>query len=348
MLMHAGRLSLGAIAAGLTDRRMLVVLDSCEHLIDVAAQMASTLRASSTSLHLLATSREALRIPGELVRQVPPLDIPDEFANCNEILQASAVQLFVAHGLASDPLFPVDERSVLLIGLVCRRLDGIPLVIELAAARAAVLSIEVQAENFDDHFRLLNGGYRTAWPRHLTLKAALDWSYRLLDDNERTLLRWLGVFTSSFSLADAFNVVKECGFSQNELFDALGGLVSKSLVIHECADATPRYRLLETTRAYALHQLEDSGERKAAALAHANYFQLIFSQTRYLHAESTPRAWLTRFRNELGNLRAAFDWAFSPNGDCDVGVALAAVAVPLLFDVCWSTCAGSEPVSHST
>ena len=117
-----------------------------------------------------------------------------------------------------------------------------------------------------------------------------------------------------------------------------------------CVEAftTPPDPQIRNNAWYALHQLEDSGERKAAALAHANYFQLIFSQTRYLHAESTPRAWLTRFRNELGNLRAAFDWAFSPNGDCDVGVALAAVAVPLLFDVCWSTSAGSEPTSHST
>jgi predicted ATPase/DNA-binding winged helix-turn-helix (wHTH) protein len=333
MSMPAGRLSLGDIVASLTGRRMLIVLDNCEHLIDVAAHMASALVASNASLRVLATSREALRVPEELRYHVPPLDLPDERDEGDAILEASAVELFVTRARATDPQFPLDARSVQLIALVCRRLDGIPLAIELAAARAAVLGVDVLNDHLDDHFRILTGGFRTALPRHQTLKATFDWSYRLLDDTERKLLRWLGVFINGFSFDAAFHVVEACGFSQSEVVDALGGLVSKSLVIRECVETTPRYRLLEITRAYARQRLEDFGECKPAALAHAHYFQSVFSQSPCLRGEPTPRAWLARLRSELGNLRAALDWAFSPDGDRRVGVELAAVAVPFFFDV---------------
>jgi predicted ATPase/DNA-binding winged helix-turn-helix (wHTH) protein len=338
MSMPAGRLCLSDIVTGLAGRRMLIVLDNCEHLIEVAAKMASALSASSASLRVLATSREALRVPGELLLHIPPLDVPHERAGCDEILEANAVRLFVERARATDSQFPLDERSVLLIGLVCRRLDGIPLAIELAAARAAVLGIEVIADHLADHLRILTGGFRTALPRHQTLKATLDWSYRLLDDNERKLLRGLGVFMDGFSFDAAFYVVKGYGLSHSEVLDALGGLVSKSLVIRECAGATPRYRLLAITRAYAMQQLEDFGERKAAALAHANYFHAVFSEASCLRAGPTPRGRLARYVNELGNLRAALDWAFSPDGDRAIGIALAAVAVPFLFDVSLVEC----------
>jgi predicted ATPase/DNA-binding winged helix-turn-helix (wHTH) protein len=275
IMMPAGRLSLDDIVYGLSGRRLLLVLDNCEHLIDIAAQIAGALAASNASVHVLATSREALRVPGELLYHVPPLDVPDESARGDAILDASAVQLFIARARAADEQFPLDECSVRLVGLVCRRLDGIPLAIELAAARAAVLGIEILSDHLDDDFRLLTGGFRTALPRHQTLKATFDWSYRLLDDAERKLLRWLGVFTNGFSFDAAYQIVKVCGFSQNQVLDALGGLVSKSLVIRECAGATPRYRLFDITRAYAMHQLKDCGECDAAALAYANYFQAV-------------------------------------------------------------------------
>jgi predicted ATPase/DNA-binding winged helix-turn-helix (wHTH) protein len=333
MPMTAGRLSLGDIVAGLTGKRILVVLDNCEHLVDVAAQMASALATANPSLRVLATSREALRVPGELLYHVPPLDVPNEHDLGDAILEASAVELFVTRARATDPQFSLDACSVQLIGVVCRRLDGIPLAIELAAARAAVLGVEVLNDHLDDQFRILTGGFRTALPRHQTLKATFDWSYRLLDDTERKLLRWLGVFTNGFSFDAAFHVVKGCGFSESHVFDALSGLVSKSLVIRECADTTPRYRLLEITRAYAMQQLEDFGECRPAALAHAKYFRSVFGQSPCLCGEPTRRAWLTRLRSELGNVRAALDWAFAADGDRMVGVELATVAVPFLFDV---------------
>ncbi|MCU9951822.1 helix-turn-helix transcriptional regulator [Burkholderia sp. BKH01] len=328
----AGSLTLEAVLASVANRRMLLVLDNCEHLLDAAAQIATALTESDTGLCVLATSREALRIQGERLCPIPPLDVPREGADDAGILSASAVQLFSARARAADPRFPLDERSVALMASVCRRLDGLPLAIELAAARAAVLGIDVLAAHLDDHFRLLTGGFRTALPRHQTLQAMYDWSYRLLGDAERLLLRWLGVFRDSFSIDAVRDIVGTKGLVDADLLDTIAGLVSKSLLSLESAHGAPRYRLLTTTRAYALQQLENNGECAAAARAHANYFHTLF---RLAPSGDGPRAdsRLDVIRRELGNLRAALDWAFSPNGDADVGIALAAVAVPCLFDL---------------
>jgi predicted ATPase/DNA-binding winged helix-turn-helix (wHTH) protein len=331
---RAGRTSVADIADGLTGRSMLLVLDNCEHVIDVAAEMASFARAASPEITVLATSREALRVPGELVYYVQPLDVPDEDGSRDEILGASAVQLFTTRACAADPRFSLNERSVRQIGSVCRRLDGIPLAIELAAARAAVLGLEVLTEHLDDHFRMLTGGLRTALPRHQTLKATLDWSNRLLMEPERKLLRRLGIFTGGFSLDAVHYVVNKIGLSQAQVLDALGSLVAKSLVVRVCTGASPRYRLLAITRAYALQQLEDFGEHRVAALSHALYLQWFFSRTPSLPPFARPlRAALAEFQLELGNLRAALDWAFSPDGDRALGVTLSAVALPHLFNM---------------
>ena len=329
----AGSLTLEAVLASVANRRMLLVLDNCEHLLDAAAQIATALTESDAGLCVLATSREALRIQGERLCPIPPLDVPCEGADDAEILRASAVQLFSARARAADPRFPLHGRSVSLMASVCRRLDGLPLAIELAAARAAVLGIDVLAAHLDDHFRLLTGGFRTALPRHQTLQAMYDWSYRLLGDAERLLLRWLGVFRDSFSIDAVREIVGTKGLVDADLLDTIAGLVSKSLLSLESAHGAPRYRLLTTTRAYALQQLANNGECAAAALAHANYFHRLFRLAP--GGDDAPRAEsrLDVIRRELGNLRAALDWAFSPNGDAQVGIALAAVAVPCLFDL---------------
>ncbi|RQR45799.1 transcriptional regulator [Burkholderia sp. Bp9140] len=318
--------TLEAVLASVAHRRMLLVLDNCEHLLDAAARIAAVLTESDTGLRVLATSREALRIHGERQCPVPPLDVPDERAGAAETLGASAVQLFAARARAAAPRFPLDERSVSLMASVCRRLDGLPLAIELAAARAAVLGIDVLAAHLDDHFRLLTGGFRTALPRHRTLQAMYDWSYRLLGDAERVLLRWLGVFRDGFSIDAVRDVVGTRLGVDADLLDTIAGLVSKSLVSVENAHGAPRYRLLTTTRAYALQQLANNGECAEAALAHAHYFHALFTL-----APGGSR--LDRVRGELGNLHAALDWAFSPDGDAETGIALAAVAVPCLFDL---------------
>jgi predicted ATPase/DNA-binding winged helix-turn-helix (wHTH) protein len=333
MKLPAGRLSPDLIGAEIAGRRLLIVLDNCEHVIDAAAEMARAMTAANPALCVLATSREALRIQDEVLYHVPSLDVPQDASLSIEILQTSAVQLFLARARTIDPCFSSDEHSIFLTGLVCRRLDGIPLAIELAAARAAVLGIEVLADHLDERFRILTGGFRGVLPRHQTLKAMLDWSYRLLDDTERTLLRWLGVFLNGFSFDAACHMVAAHGFSQTEILDALSGLVSKSLVIHDSGAVPSRYRLLATTRAYALQQLEDNGERKAAALAHATWVRTVFDRAPYHRTERPPAQWLAEFRHEVDNLRTALDWAFSPGGDRSVGIELSAMAVPFLFDV---------------
>ncbi|SDH00606.1 Predicted ATPase [Paraburkholderia phenazinium] len=333
MKLPAGRRLLRDIAACMAGRRVLIVLDNCEHIMDAAAEIASAMTAGNPLLGVLATSREALRIKDEVLQRVPSLEVPAQDCASEAILQASAVRLFLARARGIDPQFASDERSIFLTGLVCRRLDGIPLAIELAAARAAVLGIEVLAGHLDERLRILGGGFRSALPRHQTLKATLDWSYRLLDDTERSLLRRLGVFLNGFAFEAVCHVMTGHGFSCTEILDALGGLVSKSLVVQESNAAGARYRLLETTRAYALQQLEDNGERDAASLAHAAYFCTFFERAPHRRIECPLGEWLAEFRHELGNLRAALDWAFSPHGDRRVGVELAAVAVPYLFDV---------------
>lgn len=329
----AGSLTLEAVLASVANRRMLLVLDNCEHLLDAAARIASALTESDAGLRVLATSREALRIQGERLCPIPPLEVPREGADDAETLGASAVQLFSARVQAADPRFPLDERSVSLMASVCRRLDGLPLAIELAAARAAVLGIDVLAAHLDDHFRLLTGGFRTALPRHQTLQAMYDWSYRLLGDAERLLLRWLGVFRGTFSIDAVREIVGATRLADADLLDTIAGLVSKSLLSLESAHGAPRYRLLTTTRAYALQQLENNGECAAAARAHANYFHALFRLAPVDDGGTLGESRLDVIRRELGNLRAALDWAFSSNGDAEIGIALAAVAVPCLFDL---------------
>jgi predicted ATPase len=326
-------LSLAHIAHEMSGKRLLILLDNCEHVIEAAATMAEVLAAAGDGMRVLATSREALRARGEVLYQVPPLDVPARENPTYDVLQTGAVQLFLARARALDPHFSSDERSVFLIGEVCRYLDGIPLAIELAAARAAVFGSEVLAARLDDSLRILSGGCRTGLPRHQTLKATLDWSYRLLDDIERTNLRWLGVFVDAFTFDSVCHIGASRGLTQAEVMEALGGLVSKSLVIRTDASLLPRYRLLATTRAYALQQLDDHGERDAAALAHATWFCELFKRTQPALAPTSSNNRLADFWHELGNVRAALDWAFSSKGNDVVGVELSAIAVPYLFDL---------------
>ena len=270
----AGSTSSDAVGERLANRRILVVLDNCEHLIEAAAQLADILTDAHAGLSVLATSREALRVKGERLRPVSPLALPHECDGRDAMLAASAVQLFIARARAVDPRFPLDERSLAAMAAICRRLDGLPLAIELAAARAAVLGMEALATHLDDMFRMLTGGFRTALPRHQTLQAMYDWSYRLLGDTERRLLRWLGVFRDDFSLEAILGVVEGQAFSTADILDAMTGLVSKSLVIREEAQGASCYRLLATTRAYARQQLENNGECKAASLSYARYLKM--------------------------------------------------------------------------
>ncbi|MBN3759665.1 winged helix-turn-helix domain-containing protein [Burkholderia sp. Ac-20365] len=331
--LSASRTALAQIAAEWREREALVVLDNCEQVLEIVAAMAESLTGAGSRMRVLATSREALRVRDEIVYQVPPLPVPASDDPGTDVLNTPAVRFFLARAQADGAQFALDETSIRLTGEVCRRLDGIPLALELAASRAAVLGIGLLAEHLDDRFRILTGGRRTALPRHQTLKATLDWSYRLLNRDEQKLLRWLGMFVNGFTLDAACAMAEHAGLARMEALDAVSGLVSRSLLTTDFEGSSYRYRLLESTRAYALQQLDDNGERVPAAGAHAALFLQMLETAQKRWAERPLVEWLSEFTRELGNVRTALDWTLGERGDHATGIALAAVTVPYLYDL---------------
>jgi len=332
LTLPAGAESPERVASALAAKRLLLVLDNCEHVIEAAARMAEALRRANPHARVLATSREPLRAPGEYVYRVLSLQVPAEGTEDREdLLEAAAVKLFVARARAVDLRFSPDARTAAITGAICRRLDGIPLAIELAAARTATLGLEELAARLDDRFRLLTGGHRTALPRHQTLRATLDWSYELLPAIERTVLHRLAIFAGGFTLAAASRVATTAALDAPAVVDSVTNLAAKSLVVVEIGGAATRYRLLETTRAYALEKLTASGELDQVARRHAEYYRDLFERA---EAELETRAtveWGAAYGRQIDNVRAALDWAFSPNGDASIGAALTAASVPLWF-----------------
>ena len=331
--LSASRTALAQIAAEWREREALVVLDNCEQVLEIVAAIAEALTGAGSRMRVLATSREALRVRDEIVYQLPPLSVPTANDPGADVLRTAAVRFFLARAQADGAQFSLDETSIRLTGEVCRRLDGIPLALELAASRAAVLGIGLLAEHLDDRFRILTGGRRTALPRHQTLKATLDWSYRLLSQDEQKLLRWLGTFVNGFTLDAACAMATHAGLARMESLDAVSGLVSRSLLSTDFEGSSYRYRLLETTRAYALQQLDDNGERTSAAGAHATLFLELLETARKRWTERPVVEWLGEFTRELGNVRTALDWSLGERGDHATGIALAAVTVPYLYDL---------------
>src|SRR5580704_15122856 len=261
-----------AVATALRAKQLMLVLDNCEHVIDAAARMAEALLRANPAARVIATSREPLRAEGEWVYPLPPLAVPTEGSRDGEDpLRYGAVRLFVERARAAAPHFSPDARVAAAIAGICRRLDGIPLAIELAAARIAALGIEGVAARLDDRFRLLAGGRRTALPRHQTLRATMDWSYELLTKPERVVLRRLAIFAGGFTLQAASGVAADDEIAASEVVDCVTNLVTKSLVIADVGGATARYRLLETTRAYALDKLGEAGNFDTAAQRHARH-----------------------------------------------------------------------------
>ena len=299
-----------SLAKALRDQDTLILLDNCEHLIDGAAKFCAQLVRDCPRLRILATSREPLGIDGEHVYRVPSLTLPPgEAEAADDIAAADAVRLFVDRARAQDPGFVLDEPSAPLVAMVCRRLDGIPLALELAAARLSSMSIRQVSERLDQRFRLLTGGSRNAMPRQRTLQAAVDWSFELLGRAEREVLRWLSVFAGGFEL-DAAEVI--CAAGDIDVFDAadlLGSLVSKSLVVADRAPSgSVRYRMLETIRQYAAQDLLRTGgeaEVLAARDRHAGYFLGLAEQAAPALSGHGQGAWLRRLDVEWENLRAA-------------------------------------------
>ena len=317
------------IASAISTKRLLLVLDNCEHLVDPSARMAQALLRASPGVSLLITSREPLRVEGEYVYRVLPLAMPPEGTDMEEdVFRYDAVRLFVTRARAAEPRFTPDARIAPAVAAIARRLDGMPLAIELAAACVPSFGVDGIAARLDDRFRLLTSGNRTALPRHQTLHATLDWSCDLLSELERVVLRRLAVFCRYFALEAASAVAASGDVSAGDVEHALAGLVIRSLVCANVSSAVPYYRLLETTRAYALERLRESGEFGALARRHAEYQCTLCEQTELEWGTSPPVDWLAVYGHQIDNVRLALDWAFSHSGDAGIGMTLAVAAVP--------------------
>jgi predicted ATPase/DNA-binding winged helix-turn-helix (wHTH) protein len=320
-----------AVARAISDMKILLVLDNCEHLIEVAASLTETLLAYCPRATILTTSRETLRVQGERVYRVPPLDVPaTEPGEADDILVYSAPELFITRANELGVDFSSDTKHLSMIAGICRRLDGIPLAIEFAAARAATLGLDMVARGLRDRFALLTGGRRTARPRHQTLRATLDWSYELLPEPERCLLRRLAVFQGGFTLEAATSVTGDDDDRASNITDRLANLVEKSLVATIGSLPGARWRLLETIREYAFEKLDAAGEQERIRHRHAAYYRDLFVGAEMEASTRLARDWLSDYACEIDNLRTALDWAFLPaESDVLVGIELTAAAVPL-------------------
>jgi predicted ATPase/DNA-binding winged helix-turn-helix (wHTH) protein len=324
-----------ALLSFVREQRMLLVLDSCEHVIETAAAAAERIFSEASQVHILATSRESLRVEGEYVYHVPPLGCPPGAAGLKaaEAMSFSAVRLFVERVCASGGPFVLSDTDAPIVADLCRRLDGVALALELAASRVAALGIRGTAALLDSQFRLLWQGRRTALPRHQTLGATLDWSHNLLSEFERVVLRRLAVFVGTFSLEAAQSVAAETPVDRAQVVEAVASLVAKSLVATEIGATSVRYRLLDTTRAYALGKLIRSGEASAVALRHATYFREVLERYDSVASRLCKPTGAAVHREHVSNVRAALEWSFAAQGDLDLGTALAAASAPLFLEM---------------
>ena len=310
-----GRSTMDTLLRFVADRKMLVVLDNCEHLLDASAALVVALL-GCPELTLLATSREPIGILGEASWRIPSLSLADE-----------AVELFSDRARLARPDFSITDDAAATVTEICRRLDGMPLAIELAAARVRALSLDEILGGLRDRFRLLTGGARTAVRRQQTLRASVDWSHALLSEPERVLFRRLAVFLGGFDLDAAQAVCGGGDMERYQVLDQLGLLVDKSLVVAENTSGRTRYRLLETVRQYALEKLGESGEADAVRAGHRNHYTAIAAELDTpAHAGHERR--LEQAETEIDNLRAAFAWS-RENADVELALALASSLQPL-------------------
>ncbi|MBV8407903.1 MAG: winged helix-turn-helix domain-containing protein [Alphaproteobacteria bacterium] len=331
-LESGGTVTARQVARALADRCLLLVLDTCEHVVAAAAAMAQELLQAGAAAHVLATSREPLRAEGEWVCRVLPLAVPEAEASDTDFLAYGSVRLFIERARAVNSRFTPNAEQLATIGAICRRLDGLPLAIELAAARTVALSVNQLLALLDDCFRLLIGGRRTALARQQTLRATLEWSHDLLPEPESVLLRRLGVFSGAFSLGGAIAVATSAELPAARVMQGLMDLIAKSLVVADMR-AAARYRLLDTTRAFAIEKLAAAGESNLLAQRHAEYYRAVFTRAES-EVEALPATdWLAEYRPKLDNLRGALSWAFAAAGDTAIGIGLATASVPLWFEL---------------
>lgn len=318
-----------AIVATLRSERVLLLFDNCEHLVDPVASLAEKLLQRVPDITLLLTSREPLRAEAEWVYRLPALEAPgDEVVAAVEAIRYSAVELFCERAKASYHDFVLSDADVVAVNKICKQLDGIPLALEMAAARMDTLGATEIAARLGDRFLLLTKGRRTALPRQKTLRATLEWSHDFLEDAERAVFRSLSVFRSFFELEA---VVAVSGLEETEAMDVLTALVSKSLVAMDRSGRSSLYRLLDTTRHYAEDKLIDSGQETNARRAHASHTLRLFCEDQVAWDGNDHRRSLVQHGWRVDDLRAALDWALSPAGDSEIGVRLATASAPLWF-----------------
>jgi len=313
------------LADCLRPKQMLLLFDNCEHLLLACARLTEGLLRACPHLRILATSREGLGVGGELTYRVPSLSVPDvrRLPPPDSLMQREAVHLFTERAAFAVPTFRVTGQNAMAVAQVCGRLDGIPLAIELAAALVKALSVEQIAARLDDRFRLLTGGSRTALPRHQTLQGTMDWSYDLLAEKERALLRRLSVFAGGFTLEAAEVVGSGAGLDEAEVLTLLTHLVDKSLVFREEQDGEDRYRLLETVRQYARNKLLDSGELAEIRKQHAFFFLALAEEAEPHLTAADQETWAKRLDAEHDNLRAALEWSKTDEGGEETHLRLA-------------------------
>jgi predicted ATPase/DNA-binding winged helix-turn-helix (wHTH) protein len=321
------------LLAFLADKHLLIVLDNCEHVVEAAAGLAEQILKGAPGVHILATSREPLRSAGEWVHRLEPLDIPPSSATlaAAEALAFPAIELFAERAMASLDSFELTDADASIVADLCRRLDGIPLAIELAAARVDLFGIRELATRLEGRLQLLIKGRRTAVPRHQTLQATLDWSYGLLSEPEQVILRRIAVFPGSFDLESASAVAADSDASAADIQDAITNLGAKSLITADVTGEQVLFRLLDTTRTYARERLEACDETVTIRRRHA---QFCCADWEAAETQATASAdWVAAGGRKIGDMRAALDWCFSPEGDASIGVRLTAASAPLWFQL---------------
>jgi predicted ATPase/DNA-binding winged helix-turn-helix (wHTH) protein len=326
---------LPGLVAALRDKRMLLLLDNCEHVIDAAASLAAAVLSGVPRVDILATSRERLGAAGEREHRLGPLGSPSTSSGLTaaEVAAFPAVQLFVERVSAIVEDFALTDANAQPVVEICRRLDGLPLAIEFAAPRVEILGVGGLAARLDNSLPLLGTRRRGTTARHRTMRAVVDWSYGLLSEDEQLFLRALGIFAGAFTADAAAAVALHPATTRLDAIDRMVDLVARSLLVADVSGVQSRFRLLDTIRAYAIEKLDESGEREQVARRHAVYYLRLFERAG-AEAEARPVAeWLAEYRPSIDNLRAALDWAFSPTGEAAIGVALTAASVPLWVDL---------------
>ncbi|MDQ6768307.1 MAG: NB-ARC domain-containing protein [Candidatus Eremiobacteraeota bacterium] len=314
-----------AIVSALKRKKALLLFDNCEHVIEDAAKLVDTILKHCPDVRILATSRQALQVTGEQVVRLSPLALPErrDAVTTQNAASYSAIALFIDRATAVNKSFVLDDDGAHAIGEICRHLDGMPLALELAAARVKVLSLESLAQRLDRRFSLLTGGDRTALARQRTLSALIDWSYDLLTPQEQLLFCRLAIFSGGFTLEASEAVSAGEGIDESEILDLLASLADKSLVIAETSQHSERYRLLESIRAYALEKLQAVGDAERLVHLHADYYRTVALAADRSFGTKPDSAWLEPLEPEIDNFRTVLEWALGPGDASELGASVA-------------------------